>query len=183
MDQETIIQIVVSLITGGVTAFVVVSYKMGTYVNKVDNLVTKEKETCSEIKEIRDKVIACETSLKERGPLTMRKSPISLTERGKQLLNESGAKKFVDLNFDLLFKKVEEHAPKTAYDIQEYSGKVLSELKNDDIIIPLKEYAFKEGLEITDLITVAGIYLRDKILEKNGIDSNEIDKDDPKKAK
>ena len=86
--------------------------------NKVNNLEKFSEKAEKGLQEVRDKVIACETSLKEREPLTKRKSPVSLTERGDKILLESGGKKFVDDNFNELKDKVEQQNPSTFYDVK-----------------------------------------------------------------
>ena len=166
MDKNTLIQVVVALVVGGVSGFITAMFRVSSYISKVDRLEEDAKDIKKDLKEIRDKVIACETSLKEREPLTKRKSPVSLTDSGKKLLNNSKADKFIDENFDDLYKKIEDKKPKTAYDIQELSKEVLKEIKNEDKFIVLKDFAFKEGIEIDDIILVASFYLRDKVLEK-----------------
>lgn len=179
MDLNTIIQIGIALFVGGFSGFITSLIKVGKYTNKVDTLENDVRDLKREVREIRDKVIACETSLKEREPLTKRESPISLTDKGNKTLKDSGAEKFIDDNFDSLFKKIEGKHPKAAYDIQEISKNVLEDMQNDDLFNDLKEYAFKEGREIEDIILVAGIHLRDKVLMKKGLNIKDIDKDDP----
>ena len=151
------------------------------YKEKVKNLEENMKEVKADLKEIRDKVIACETSLKEREPFTKRKSPVGLTDRGKEFLNNSGGKDFIDNNFAVLKLEIEKSDPKTAYDVQEKSKVVLKNMANTDIFNPLKEFLFKEGLELDDLITVMGIYLRDKFLPEKGFLPEDVDKTDPTK--
>lgn len=107
----------------------------------------------------------CSTKIDERttssAALTKRKSPISLTEKGDELLKRSGTDKFVLENKDYLLSKIKEHNPKTAYDVQEWCKTVLENVSNEDIFTPLKNYLFKEGLPLDSLIIVGQIYLRD----------------------
>lgn len=155
-------------------------FYLGSYKEKVNHLEKESESNKKCLQEVRDKVISCETSLKERGPLTKRESPVSLTERGAKFLTESGGKKFIDEYYIALRAKVEGRGPKTSYDIQEESRNVLKEESEDENFSPLKEYLFKEGLELSDLITVMGIYLRDRILKDKGIDLKDIDEHTPK---
>lgn len=145
------------------------------YKEKVRRLETDVTEIKTETKQIRDKVISCETSLKEREPLGRRKSPVSLTERGEKVLTESGGKKFVDDNYPELKEKVENKNSATSYDIQESAREVIQTLKEDERMNQIKEYLFKEGLEIEDLEFVLGIYLRDKILKDKDLKMEDID--------
>ena len=150
------------------------------YKSKVDRLETDVKEVKIEIREIRDKVISCETSLRERAPLKKAKSPVSLTERGDKVLGESGGRFFVETNYEELKKSVEDQNPNNPYDIQEVSHKVSMELKTDPRINTIKDYAFKEGLELDDILDIMGIYLRDKILKDRNISVEAIDGHTPK---
>lgn len=168
---DVIIPMIVSLITGIATFFV--------YKEKVCNLEKEVNLLRSEVKEIRDKVIACETSLKEREPLTKRKSPVDLTERGTKVLNESGGKTFIDNNYEELKRKVEDKTPKTSYDYQEASKEIVQTLKEDERINGIKEYLFKEGMEIQDIMDVLGLYLRNLILAEKNISTDDIDTTTP----
>jgi len=128
-----------------------------------------------EVREIRDKVIACETSLKEREPLGKRKSPLALSERGVRFIKDSGGEKFVEDNFDELYEAVEKLEPKTAYDVQEDSKKVVESLREDERLNPLKEWLFKDGSTLEDLFFVMSICLRDKVLIKKNWNVEDID--------
>jgi len=168
---NVIIPLAVSLITAIATFFV--------YKEKVSNLEKEVDKLRTEVKEIRDKAIACETSLREREPLARRKSPVSLTDRGTSVLQDSGAKKFINDNFEELMRKVNESNPQTSYDVQERAREIVESLSNDVRINTMKDYLFKEGMDFSDLALVMGIYLRDKILENKGWKTEDIDKYDP----
>lgn len=170
---NVLIPLIVSIATG-IAAFLI-------YRDKVRNLADDVKDIKKEMKDIRDMVIECKTSLKEREPLTKKESPISLTERGNQFLQASGGVQFIDENFTDLFAKVEAHSPKTAYDVQELSKEVLREISNNDKFAPLKEYLFKEGESLEELITVMGVDLRDRILKQKNWNVSDVDKYDPAK--
>lgn len=164
---DVFIPLGVSVLTGVISFFV--------YKSKVDRLEVEVKEIRTEVKEIRDKTIACETSLKERGPLKKSRSPVSLTERGEKVIEESTGKSFIDSNYAELKSLVEDEKPKTSYDIQEVSHAIVFLYKEDPRINSVKEYAFKEGLELDDILDIMGIYLRDLILKEKGIATEDID--------
>ena len=168
---NVIIPLAVSLVTGVATFFV--------YREKVSRLEKDVGKLHDEVRDIRDKVIACETSLREREPLTKRKSPISLSERGRRVLEDSGGRKFVDDNLKELKKAVEGKSPQTSYDVQEMARKVIRSMTDDTRLNGMKEYLFKEGIDIDDLITVLSIYLRDKVLEAKNWKAEDIDAHDP----
>ncbi len=151
------------------------------YRSKVDRLEADVKEIRTDCKEVRDKVIKCETALDYKEPLTRKKSPVSLSDRGTRVLAESGGQSFVEQNYAELKVEVENKKPATSYDIQEAAKQVIEDIKDDSRINPIKEYLFKEGMELDDIVVVLGIYLRDKILKERGVAADDIDQYDPDK--
>lgn len=177
---NTILLIAANVVISGLVGWGAASRKIGEYKNRVDNLeTTMGKDEHGGLRrtvgELSAKVIACETRLEERGPLTKRKSPISLTDRGEALLNNSGGNKFIDDNFDELLKSVEGLSPKTAYDVQEDAKVVIDSLKDDDRLNPVKDFLFKDGSTLEEVFTVMSIYLRDKILNHKNWKAADID--------
>lgn len=146
------------------------------YKFKVDRLIDDVSDMENEVKLIRDKIIACEAIVAERAPLKKSKSPVSLTDRGEKVLAESGGRLYVETNYSELKEKIESQAPTNPYDVQEVAHKVAMDLNVDARIETIKNYAFKEGLELGDILDVMGIYLRDKILSDKGWKSEDIDK-------
>ncbi|MDR1146897.1 MAG: hypothetical protein LBK71_12300 [Verrucomicrobiales bacterium] len=124
---------------------------------------------------IRERLTACETSLKEREPLLRKKSPVSLTDRGQEFLKNSGSAKFVDENFGELLEKINGLTPKTAYDVQENARKVIELMRDDDRLNDIKEFLFKDGSSLDDAVSVMGIYLRDKVLKQKDWNVADID--------
>lgn len=167
ITHDTIITIIASVVTSGITAFAIIAHRTGRYSEKIDQL-----EKCN----LNTRLSVLEGKVESTQPLTKRKSPISLTDRGSKVLTESGGKSFIDNNYLELKEKVELSNPKTSYDIQESSKEVVSSLKDDDRINTIKEYLFKEGLELDNLVEVLGIYLRDLILKEKNIDISDLDK-------
>lgn len=167
----TIGQLVLAGIVGAGSAMLTV----GKLFQRVTHLEEDNKANKSEIKEIRDKAIACETRLKEREPLGKRRSPLALSERGVGFLKNSGGETFVDDNYATLRDAVDALNPQTSYDVQEVAKKVIENLRNDDRLNPLKEWLFKDGSTLEDLFFVMSIHLRDKILREKGWNVEDID--------
>lgn len=170
MSIDTIITVAVSVVTSGITAFAIVAYRMGRYSEKIDQL-----EKCN----LNTRISVMEGKIEVRQPFTQRKSPINLTDRGITVLRDSGGKNLIDENYNELKNIVEENNPKTSYDIQESSKITIEKLKDDERMIVIKEYLFKEGIEFEEIIDVLGIYLRNKILEEQHIAIEDIDKHNP----
>ncbi len=178
--QTTILIFIINIFISAGVGFIAASMKIGIYKNKVDNLETtvgKDEHggLRKTVGDMRDKVISCETSLKEREPLTKRRSPISLTERGLKILKASGGETLVDDNFKELLKNIDALKPATAYDVQEDAKKVIDNLREDVRLNPIKDYLFKDGSSLDDAATVMSIYLRDKVLKHKKWNVADID--------
>lgn len=186
MDAQSATMIaifVINAIVSAGVALVVAGWRIGTYQNKVDNLETTiGKDEHSGLRrtvaDVRDKVVACETSLKERGPLTKRRSPEALTERGEKFLIDSGGKNLVDENFDELLKKIDEVnsglSSVTAYDIQEAAKQAIKSI-DESKLTKIKDFLFKDGSTLDDFQAVTALYLRDKALEYKKMNVADID--------
>lgn len=183
MDQNVLATIgifVANIVVSGIVGSVAASMKIGEYKNKVDNLETtigkdEHNGLRKTVGDMRDKVVACETTLNERGPLTKRKSPVSLTERGEQFLKNSGGEKFIDDNFEELLAAVDAMDPQTAYDVQEDARSVVEQLSEDERINSIKEFLFKDGSSLPEAFEVMSIYLRNKILTHKNWNVADID--------
>lgn len=101
------------------------------------------------------------------------KSPSQMTDLGKQLLEESGAKNIIDIEYAELKRMISQENLKTAYDIQFYVSKLIGSKENEDSMIPLKDFAYKNPifkgrpLKFTHIQAVMVVYLRDKYLEEH----------------
>lgn len=109
------------------------------------------------------------------GGLVQSKSPLSLTDKGILVLNESGGRDYIDNNKDTFIQEISSKHPKSSYDIQEFSKVVLEEHKDDEKFIKIKDYAFKKGILLDFIIMALSIYLRDFALEKLGFKIDDID--------
>ncbi len=106
-------------------------------------------------------------------PLTVTPgSPLKLTEYGKKLVHESGFDKLLQNCRDELVKRVKARKPKTNYDIQEESTALIAELLegDDDMLKPIKDYAFNNGLDVKIIVPPAGLLLRDEVMKELTLD-------------
>ncbi|MEA3248822.1 MAG: hypothetical protein U9Q03_00495 [Patescibacteria group bacterium] len=172
-----IIPLAISLI-GGVLTYVVTFTQ---YKERVSNLKERVDGMEKSLQETRDMAVAAKALVDVKGSLTEAKSPISLSERGSRILTESHAIEFIDDNerFSSLLKRVVSKNSSNAYDVQESSKEVMNELKEEGELDNFKDYLFKQGLLMDDLITVMGIYLRDKILSVKNWNAEDIDRQTP----
>ncbi|QQS15354.1 MAG: hypothetical protein IPK84_03215 [Candidatus Moraniibacteriota bacterium] len=172
MSTETIYTIVASVITSFLTSLAFVTYKFGRYAEKIDQL-----EKCSLNGRLSKLEGQFETS---QNAFFQRKSPISLTDKGLEALEESGAKQFVDSNIEELYQKIDKKNPSTAYDVQELSRAIASDLESDPRVSKMKDFVYERGIDFSTIASVTGIYLRDEVLKKKNWRQDDIDKYAPK---
>jgi len=104
----------------------------------------------------------------------LKMSPITFTDKGKLVLFESKGHDFIEKNKQSLLDEIKSKKPKTAYDVQTYSEEIIKEKSNEEGFNSIKNYAFKEGIELGIIIKIMGIYLRDFALTDNGFAINEL---------
>jgi len=187
MTTAQMVGIIISVVLGGVSGLFAALYKLGRYTQIVDDLKNEVSSLKSEFKELSKDLNTCSTKLEERtsrgaDAYTKRKSPISLNEKGEELLKRSGIDKFVLENQSDLVGKIKEKTPKTAYDVQVFSKNIVEAIYTDDKFNPFKDFAFKEGLDIEVIFTVMSLYLRDIALPLLGFSYDQLDKTDPAKV-
>jgi hypothetical protein len=111
------------------------------------------------------------------------KSPLSLTEKGAQLIKEMKGKEIFEKYKEALIEKVQAQNSENAYDIQmaamDVAKNELMNLLNPEEIDTLKNHAFNNGLIMEDVYSIFGIQLRDEILKKKAIPLAEVDKHAP----
>jgi len=116
--------------------------------------------------------------------LATSKSPISLTQIGKEISKKINAESMVAQNWDKIYDNLEKNiSNKNAYDIQQYcmdtAAVELDKFLSDADIDSLKILAYKEGNPLLYYSPVFAIPIRDKYLSIKGINVSEVDKNDP----
>jgi len=95
------------------------------------------------------------------------KSPLTLNEKGKDILNKSGVKELVDRRLIQLIESIREKNPKNAYQVQEFAKEVMFNIKSNPEILPnLQKGAFDTGVDVDSVLFVGSLYLRDLALPK-----------------
>lgn len=95
-------------------------------------------------------------------------SPLNPTEYGAYLMRESGLEKILNENTELLCTKLRASLPNdyTEYDVQEKARQVLLDLKDDQIMNPVKEWVYQNPTEIETVLRTGGLWLRDDFLKQ-----------------
>ena len=154
-----------SVIVAAITSVSIIAMMFGRYREKVD----RHEGALKRLDELSDRISRLEGGIERDRAVSeyvRRKSPLSLTEKGKALLLDSKGKDYIDANIDSLIKDINDVSPKTPYDVQELAKKILEQRSNDDSFNQIKEFAYKQGFELNLIIEVMRIYLRDKALTK-----------------
>lgn len=108
-------------------------------------------------------------------------SPRQLNDIGKKILNESGIKEIIDAKKYHLLERVRALAPTNAYDAEQATLNVVSEIVKHcpDVVPKLKDGAFRVGQGTETVLLVGGFYLRDLIFPELGYSLTELDKPKP----
>ena len=112
-----------------------------------------------------------------------KRSPLSMTPVGKTIFERMPTKKLVDDYREYLLREVEQEDPKTAFDVEDISFKIMLRHINHPMFNELKEYLYYSpekvniedpetgnGVEVEVNMSMAmrlmGVYLRDLYLEQ-----------------
>lgn len=167
MNSDTLYLVIssgiISALVGGLITFV----SIGQYKQKVDNCEKLIEKQGDKVDKLSERVATLEGGIdRDRDYYVKRKSPLSLTEKGKVLLLDSGGLEYIRENKQRLLSSIANKKPKTSYDVQEYAKDVINEQSNNDDFNNIKEYSFKEGLELKHILEVMRIQLRDEYFEE-----------------
>jgi hypothetical protein len=199
--MENILTIIIPLTALLVTilvAIVTLSFKVGQWKSKQDNMEVKIKESEERMDVKFDKIdrllqVFMETKVKvdlifaalNIDSMSKSDSPLTLSAKGQEARQHLKADEIVNKYKYKLLAKTNIENMDNPYDIQEavfksvednlYSLFDLSEMNI------LKTEAFKQGIRLEFLKTVFKIILRDEVLKEKNINVEDIDKHDPNK--
>lgn len=97
-------------------------------------------------------------------------SPITLTEEGKKAIAESGFMTFYETNKRTLIDRIQKKNPKTIADLEEACKNIMLSIEDT---LPsfdlLKQFAYKKGEPISQILFAGAIALRDILQKELGI--------------
>ncbi|HEX4774261.1 MAG TPA: hypothetical protein VH234_01980 [Candidatus Saccharimonadales bacterium] len=126
-------------------------------------------------KEIRDKLadILQAMTLKQ---VSQAQSPRALNDFGKQVLSQSDIRSIIEPKLDQITQAVKAKNPENAYQVQEMLLDIIQDLKNDaSLKNSIEQAAFKSGVSVETVLLVAGIDIRDTVLEQLNMKPDDID--------
>ena len=150
-------------------------YKTGSLVRLVE-----------EMKPHVGKIPGIEVKVEElwRNRTTVSNSPSRLNEYGEKILINSKIDKLLEPFYEEIVKIVKDSNPSNAYKVQETLINVLEKFKNkEELQDKLETAAFSAGTEVSTILFVAAIHMRDDLIAKFGFNIEEIDLHDPKNNK
>lgn len=111
-------------------------------------------------------------------------SPISLTDKGAEILNGSGIKEYIEANQDKLIDTCKRQKLATAYDVQTFVFNMFDRLTFDaETDKKIKDYAFSHGTSTNIVNRVGAIYFRDMAIKACGFEIKDLDKAQSKSTK
>lgn len=173
---EEVSQVIGILIGGGAVVGLLV--KLGWFLNRFDELHRKFDEEMSptlvNVERTLDRISRHIISQDSLNPdFFNTSSPIQLNAFSKELLEESGAKHFVDSSYEKLSEKVEDKKPKSLLDINQFAISVIFDLTDTEAFSKIKDFIYQnpnykgKRVDLSLIITLTSLYLRDKYLENN----------------
>lgn len=99
-------------------------------------------------------------------------SPVNLTDIGMEVLELIGGRQYVESNSERLIEQMKEQNYKSALDVQNQANLLILEQAGSDDFVPIKDFIYQNpqyktiALDMSTVVTVMGIYLRDKYFEK-----------------
>jgi len=171
MTNQVIIMII-GIVVSILSAIITVCLMSGRYQEKVDSLKETAKEQNTKLENLRtdvDKLQEFKLSTQKYidSKIYTSNSPLSLTEYGHKIINESGFNTIFATTKDDLVKKLEIKAPHTKYDVQEKARELMSELIDYPPFKSIKTLAFEKGFDYEQILRAGAILLRDYYFEKH----------------
>jgi hypothetical protein len=184
--EPLIIQIDWIYALGIIGTLTMLAWKAGSRFSSIETSIIWIKETVTKIETkltaVESKVNITEVrigSLEGRFDKSFStQSPISLLQRGKDILENSGLKKYIDENKETLLDQCKsKRVLSNLYDIQESSFKFFDEIElPHDLGEQMKTTAFNFGASLDVVRRIGGIYFRDICLEGLGFKPEDLDK-------
>ena len=123
----------------------------------------------------------------QNGDLAQAHSPISLTEKGKNLAETNHIQEMISANWQQIMSAIDKNVSnKNAYDIQQFCIQTMAVepnvfLSDSDVLI-LKQQAYNAGKVLQEFSIIPAILIRDRYFTEKNIEMADVDKYDPTKA-
>ncbi len=164
--ELTLASTIWSLIGSVVTAVIFIigwSVLAGRKLQIIDDLKMGFKDLQTDMRDLISRIARLEGRLEG---VSASASPIQPTELGAKYIRDSGLEKILDEKKISFCDNLKNSLPQnyTEYDVQETARRIMLSLRDELMMRPIKEYAFKEGLEVEVILGVGALWLRDDFL-------------------
>ncbi len=196
MEQwiSLIISAVVSIAGGvGAAALFVGSYKekiktLETYKKRVEELETAKTKLTEKVAQLEAREEKMQTKVDQlyadmavqqsvtsglqrdidkNSGIAQAHSPLALTEKGWDLVKNSGAMDVYDAIKDELVVELELEEPRSQYDVQEKARWMMGQKSDDERFAQVEDWAFKNGADFSQILRSLGLPLRDYYFKKH----------------
>jgi hypothetical protein len=159
--------LILKIIMGiGIPTIIIGCIHIGRKLQLLDTLQTTTDKIKHNIKIIADFLI--EAPVKFDHTKLQEYSPLNLTEKGRKYLEDIGFIKIFDEHSQDFLNFIDSENPATKYDVEKGAIKSISVLSEKFYFHLLKIYLFQHPQEnMRSISRIAGIYVRDKYLEKH----------------
>ena len=113
-------------------------------------------------------------SFEKYAVLAKGQSPLSLTQSGVELLEQSGGKTYLEKRFTKLYNLFND--VNKGYEIQERAREIIEQQSKQKDFNNIKEHLYNVGRPIEHIIFVMSIELRDMVLEEKQVPAQEQEK-------
>jgi|GEM_PF-1396741 len=172
MDVLKIVNAGVALV--GIPVVIGVLLRIGMKLQVLDDLKKASEKMNRVVGNMTLAITEVQTILKSKFPgleitqslLEKPGSPLAPTEQGASILKESGLEKVLDDNKEALQIRLRASLPDpyTDYDVQENARKLLNSLKDDPMMIAVKDWVYANPMRLDILLNLGGLWLRDDFL-------------------
>lgn len=113
--------------------------------------------------------------------LSVSRSPRQLNELGLKVLKDSSIEQVIEPKFDYIIEELKGQNPQNPYQAQEALFDIVQHFKEDEGLLPaIENGAFLSGRTPEEVLYVGALNIRDRVIEKLGLEVGDIDKHDPK---
>lgn len=168
-------QFILNFVFGGgiLLAIIAAIFNAGKLFSRFNSMGDDIERVERDIKYIKSLVLTIKTALIQadiiKNALFSTSSPKHLTELGNKILTESGFKQVLDNNKTRFFQVVKAKKSNLKYDIENTFIDYMFSLRKDPLVDQLKEYIFEQGIDLSDALTAAALYLRDLYFTENNL--------------
>lgn len=161
-------------------ALLAVVILFGIYRNKVDRLekdIEKYEKKIDKLRTDADTLLEFKIQAQKfiDQNIYSNRSPLSLTDYGKSLVNDSGFREIFENTKDDLVTMLEQQHPTSQYDAQEKARALMDGLTEYAPFELIKKYAFEHGADLGQILRAGALLLRDYYFTKHPeiVDPNE----------